>query len=101
MFADASETRADPEERLVGFGEGGEDRLADERGDEFAQLRAGDLKKRRGDRGAVAKSGKDRQGRQLRGRGRRGRIKSNFQRDGVTRGGGGKIGREKKTQHAE
>ena len=67
MLAHTTQTRAEPEKVFAGLGEGGEDGLAGERGDEFTELGAGDLEEGRRDGRAVAEARKDGQGGELRG----------------------------------
>jgi|GEM_PF-3100955 len=94
VLADAAKPRADPKEVFVGFGQGGENRLAHESGDEFAELGAGDLDKRGRGGGAIAKAREQGEGRQLRGGRRHGAVQLHLQRDGVATGGFGKVGRQ-------
>ena len=98
MLADAAQPRAEPEEGGLRGVDEGEDGLAGGGGDELAKLCACELKKG-GRLFGAAKALENRERGQQCGRGGRAEIDLDLQRDGVARGGGGEIGRQKQAEH--
>ena len=100
MLADTTETRTDPEQRCLRCVYPSEDRQTRRRGNELAELRAGELEKRGRLRGAAETLQGGEHGQPF-GLWRSAQVELNLDRDGVARSGGGEIGRQKQTEHRD
>lgn len=99
VFADAAQEGTDPEEGFVGGGEEGEDGERMEGGDEFGELGAVKLDKRRGLRGSAAETLKGGEAGEESGVEGGGGVESHLHGDSVALSGGGEVGWEKEANH--
>lgn len=99
MLAHAAQARADPEEGRGGGVDEGENRLAFERADEFAQLGAGELQEWGQGRGAAAEALEDGEGGEQAGGGRAGQVELYLHGNRIAGSGGGEIGRKENAKH--